>query len=161
MLFFFFISFLFSPKINIKFFISKNEENFLFKIEEKSTLFPINKKYLITDNFWNILCKIKKNLFINFFRKKWLISFKNKEIFIKEEFIFLWLLRKFIPFWYLIKTNFIFIEKNNSQNILWIFKRRFELSWNFELNMEKDENNLIPKEIVIWMAILLDIWENW
>jgi hypothetical protein len=64
-----------------------------------------------------------------------------------------------MPFWKLIRTNFIFTEVD-SWDILWIFKRKFELFDNYTLDLSNDMAYRVPRQLSLWMAILLDTWEK-
>ncbi len=149
------------PKKHILFF--KNEKDIKweseFEIKEDSTFQMINKTYTMVNKNKEVICKFRKNIFTNIFRKKWHMIFDWKHLEIKEDSIFLGLLRRFIPFGKLIRTNFIFIDAKNQDN-LWIFKRKFELFDNYTLDLSNDVDYRIPRQLSIWMAILLDTWEK-
>jgi hypothetical protein len=108
---------------------------------------------------WDILAKFKKNIFTDILRKKWELEFAWKKIIIKEDSIILSILRRIMPYWNFIRTNFVFIDLETWEN-LGIFKRKFELFDNYLLDLSKDISYKIPRQIALWMAILLDTWEK-
>lgn len=156
-----FISLYIFPERHIKFFKNDLDVNWEpeFEIKEDSKYQFINKTYTMLNKEKEIICKYKKNVFTNILRKKWHMEFDWKHLEIKEDSIILWLLRRFMPFWQLIRTNFIFTDANSWDN-LWIFKRKFELFDNYVLDLSNDNTYRVPRQLAIWMAILLDTWEG-
>lgn len=106
-----------------------------------------------------IICKFRKNVFTDIFRKKWHMEFDGKHIEVVEDSIILGLLRRFMPYGNLIRTNFIFVD-TTSQDTLWIFKRKFELFDNYSLDLSADTAFRVPRQLSLGMAILLDTWEK-
>jgi len=149
------------PKKHITFFKSDKETKWdpEFEIKEDSKFQFFNKTFTMLDNEKQIICKFRKNVFTDILRKKWHMEFEWNHIEIKEDSILLWLLRRFGPFWNLIRTNFIFTNVWSNE-ALGMFKRKFELFDNYTLDLSNDTENKIPRQLSLWMAILLDTWEK-
>jgi len=108
-----------------------------FEIKEDSKFQIINKTYTMINSEKEVICKFRKNMFTDIFRKKWHMNFNWKHIEIKEDSVILSLLRRFMPYGNLIRTNFIFTDIE-TQEILWTFKRKFELFDNYSLDLSND-----------------------
>ncbi len=156
-----FLAIFVSPKKHIRFFKSASDtkKKWLFEIKEDSKFQMINKTYTMINKDQEVICKFRKNIFTDVIRKKWHMEFDGKHIEIKEDSIILWLLRRFMPFWKLIRTNFIFTDLKSQDN-LWIFKRKFELFDNYSLDLSNDRAYRVPRQLSIWMAVLLDTGEK-
>lgn len=120
----------------------------------------VHKHFTLKHNGVEI-AQFDKNIFTDILRKKWHMYYNGKHILIKEESVILGILRRIgIPF---IRTNFIFLDITNdpkSNIIIGYFKRKFEIFDNYLLDMTNDPSFLVPREIAICMAILLDCGER-
>jgi hypothetical protein len=148
---------------SIEFYMSENEmnqKNPEFIITQDNIYEIINQNYTLKHNEKEI-AKFSKNIFTNILRKTWHLHFDNKHIIIKEESVVLGILRRLgIPF---IRTNFIFIDATHdpkSSQIIGYFKRKFEIFDNYLLDMTSDPAFIVPREIGICMAVLLDCGER-
>lgn len=147
----------------IEFYLSEedaNRENAEFTISQDNTYEFIHKHYTLRHN-GAVIAQFDKNIFTDILRKKWHINFNGKHILVKEESVILGILRRlWIPF---IRTNFIFLDitvSPQSDEIIGYFKRKFEIFDNYLLDMTNDPSFVIPREIAICMAVLLDCWER-
>lgn len=147
----------------IEFYLSEadmNKNDSEFTITQDNLYEFIHKNYTLKHNGEEI-AKFDKNIFTDILRKKWHMYYGGKHILIKEESVILWIMRRLgIPF---IRTNFIFLDVTNdpkSTNIIGYFKRKFEIFDNYLLDMSNDPSFIVPREIAICMAILLDCGER-
>jgi hypothetical protein len=153
------------PKRHIEFHKSESDEKWLpeFIVEQNSKWEIITKNYTLRDANWNLMAKFRKNLFTDILRKTWHIHFWSKHIVVKEDSIILGLLRRLSPISWLIRTNFIFVDVTSnpkSNEIIWYFKRKFELFDNYVLDLNNDSAFWVPRQIALCMAVLLDSWER-
>jgi DNA-directed RNA polymerase subunit RPC12/RpoP len=148
---------------DIEFYLSeadmdKNDSE--FTIHQDNLYELVHKTYTLKRNGVEI-AKFDKNIFTDILRKKWHMYYNGKHILVKEESVILGIMRRLgVPF---IRTNFIFIDITSdpkSINILGYFKRKFEIFDNYLLDMTSDPSFIIPREIAICMAILLDCGER-
>lgn len=137
-----------------------NKNKTEFNISQDNTYEFINKHFTLRQNGVEI-AQFTKNIFTDILRKKWHMFYDGKHILIKEESVILGILRRLgIPF---IRTNFIFLditENPQSDVIVGYFKRKFEIFDNYLLDMTNDPTFIVPREIAICMAILLDCGER-
>lgn len=147
----------------IEFYLSEedmNKNDSEFSISQDNLYEFVHKNYTLRRNGTEI-AQFKKNVFTDILRKKWHMYYNGKHILIKEESVILGIMRRFgVPF---IRTNFIFLDITNdpnSVNIIGYFKRKFEIFDNYLLDMSSDPSFIVPREIAICMAILLDCGER-
>lgn len=152
-----------ASKRGIEFYLSEedmNKNKTEFNISQDNTYEFINKHFTLRQNGVEI-AQFTKNIFTDILRKKWHMFYDGKHILIKEESVILGILRRLgIPF---IRTNFIFLditENPQSDVIVGYFKRKFEIFDNYLLDMTNDPTFIVPREIAICMAILLDCGER-
>lgn len=152
-----------SSRRNIEFYMSEddmNKNDSEFSISQDNLFEFIKKRYTLNQN-GKAIAQFEKNIFTDILRKKWHIYYNGKHILVKEESVILGILRRLgIPF---IRTNFIFIDITSnpkSDVILGYFKRKFEIFDNYLLDMSNDPAFIVPREIAICMAVLLDCGER-
>lgn len=155
------VAILITPKRHIDFYQSESDtlQAPEMSIQEDSRYPVINKTYTMLDTHKEVVCRFRKNIFTNIIRKTWHMEFEDTHIEVKEDSIFLWLLRRFMPFWKFIRTNFIFID-TLSGNQVWIFKRKFQVFDNYSLDLSEDIDYKISRKLSIGMAVLLDTGER-
>jgi hypothetical protein len=152
-----------AAKRGIEFYLSEedmNKNDPEFTISQDNTYEFIHKRFTLRHNGTEI-AHFEKNIFTDILRKKWHMYYSGRHILIKEESVVLGILRRLgIPF---IRTNFIFLdvtENPKSDIIIGYFKRKIEIFDNYLLDMTNDPSFIVPREIGICMAILLDCGER-
>ena len=147
----------------IEFYLSEDDMNRSdpeFTISQNNLYEIIHKNYSLKQNDVEI-ARFEKNTFTDILRKKWHMHYNGKHILVKEDSVVLGILRRlWVPF---IRTNFIFIDITTdpkSNIIIGYFKRKFEIFDNYLLDMTSDPSFIVPREIAICMAIVLDTGER-
>lgn len=155
-----------SPKRHIEFFFSEqdadNKAPEFVVSQDKKIEFP-NQNYTLRDASGSTVAKFRKNIFTDILRKTWHIEFAWKHIIIKEDSIILGLLRRLLPYGEFIRTNFIFLDVTHdlkSSQIIGYFKRKYELFDNYSLDMTNDPTYIVPRQLALCIAILLDTGEK-
>jgi predicted Zn finger-like uncharacterized protein len=155
-----------SPKRHIEFFFSEGDVEAKqpeFVVSQDGKLEFPTQHFTLRDASGNTVAKFRKNVFTDIFRKTWHMEYSGKHVVVREDSVILGLLRRWMPFGQLIRTNFIFQDVTNGSkptDILGYFKRKFELFDNYSLDMTNDPTYSVPRQLALCMAILLDTGER-
>jgi uncharacterized protein YxjI len=134
-----------------------------FTVTQDKKIELITQNYTLRDKMGIPVAFFSKNQFTNIIRRKWHVRYGNKYVLIQEDSIILSLMRRLLPFWQFIRTNFVYFQmKNHTEKwiILGMFKRKIELFDNYVLDLSPDPSYSIPRQVAIAIAVLLDTGEK-
>jgi uncharacterized protein YxjI len=121
----------------------------------------INATYTVRDANGTPLALFRKNYLFNFFRRKWEVLGPDGQVqwVAREDSIILSLVRRFVPFMSLLRTNFIF-QPAGSDTIIGEFKRKMTILDRYALDLSADRNRALDRRVAVALGVMLDTGER-
>ena len=77
----------------------------------------------------------------------------------REDSMILSLVRRFVPFMGLLRTNFIF-QPAGSDKVIGEFKRKMTILDRYALDLSADRNRILDRRVAVALAVMLDTGER-
>jgi uncharacterized protein YxjI len=129
-------------------------------IQENKFVFP-TATFTVQGADGIVLARLRKNYLYNFIRRKWeiLTPGGSVEWVAREDSMILSLMRRFVPFMGLLRTNFIF-QPAGGQQIVGEFRRRMTILDRYVLDLKADPKRAFDRRVAVALGVMLDTGER-
>jgi len=152
-----------SLKRHVLFYRDESRTDKLIDVLQDKKIHIIVATFTLRSATGEVIAKFRKNYLHNFIRRKWQVIAPSGEVIctVKEDSIILSILRRFLgPLFYsLLRTNFIFCRQE-SDEIIGEFNRKFTLFDRYVLDMSSDPTRSLDRRIALAMGVMLDTGER-
>jgi len=150
-----------SKKRHVSFYTSEDKAVRVLEVLQDRKLQLITRTYTLRDADGTELASFRKNYLFNLFRRKWeVVSPDGKvEWIAREDSIILSLVRRFVPFMELLRTNFIF-QRAGSERIVGEFKRKLTILDRYVLDLTADRERAFDRRVAVALGVMLDTGER-
>ncbi|MBI2931309.1 MAG: hypothetical protein HYY16_06630 [Planctomycetes bacterium] len=150
------------PKRHVYIYRDDSKRELLLQVDQDKKFTPIVATYTVKNATGTCLANLKKNYLYNFFRKRWYCFSPTGRLIsvIKEDSLILSLLRRFLGSLYgILRTNFVFLKEDGEQ-IIGEFNRKFTLLDRYVLDMSRDVENHLDPRLAVAIGVMLDTGER-
>ena len=150
-----------SQKRHVSFYTSEDKSVRVLEVLQDEKVQFITRTYTLRDADGTELARFRKNYLFNLVRRKWeVVSPDGKvEWVAREDSIILSLVRRFVPFMELLRTNFIF-QPAGSERIVGEFKRKMTILDRYALDLTADRARAFDRRIAVALGVMLDTGER-
>jgi uncharacterized protein YxjI len=150
-----------SKKRHVSFFTSEAKTSRVLEVLQDRKIAFINATYTVRDAQGAPLALFRKNYLFNFFRRKWEVLSPDAQLqwVAREDSIILSLVRRFVPFMGLLRTNFVF-QAAGSDKVIGEFKRKMTILDRYALDLSADRNRTLDRRVAVALAVMLDTGER-
>jgi len=150
-----------SKKRHVSFFTGEDKTSRVLEVLQDKKLTFINATYTVRDAQGTSLALFRKNYLFNFFRRKWVVLSPDGQLqwVAREDSIILSLVRRFVPFMGLLRTNFIF-QPAAGDKVIGEFKRKMTLFDRYVLDLSADRSRALDRRVAVALAVMLDTGER-
>ena len=150
-----------SKKRHVSFYTSEDKTSRVLEVLQDRKLMFINATYTVRDADGTPLALFRKNYLFNLFRRKWEVLSSDGQVqwVAREDSIILSLVRRFVPFMNLLRTNFIF-QPAGSDEIIGEFKRKMTILDRYALDLSADRNRTLDRRVAVALGVMLDTGER-
>jgi len=150
-----------SKKRHVSVYTSDDRAVRLLGVQQDRKYQFITATYTVQGADGTVLAVLRKNYLYNFIRRKWeVVSPSGKvEWVAREDSIILSLMRRFVPFMNLLRTNFIF-QPAGSQQVVGEFKRRMTILDRYVLDLKADSARAFDRRVAVALGVMLDTGER-
>jgi uncharacterized protein YxjI len=150
-----------SKKRHVSFYTSEDKTSRVLEVLQDRKVMLINATYTVRDANGTPLALFRKNYLFNFFRRKWEVLSPDGQVqwVAREDSIILSLVRRFVPFMSLLRTNFIF-QPAGSEEIIGEFKRKMTILDRYALDLSADRNRALDRRVAVALGVMLDTGER-
>jgi len=148
-------------KRHVSFYTSEDKAVRVLEVIQDKKLQFITRTYTLRDAEGTELARFRKNYLFNLVRRKWeVVSPDGKvEWIAREDSIILSLVRRFVPFAELLRTNFIF-QPAGSERIVGEFKRKMTILDRYALDLTADRVRAFDRRVAVALGVMLDTGER-
>jgi len=150
-----------SKKRHVSFYTSDDRSVRLLGVQQDKKYQFITATYTVQGADGTVLAQFRKNYLYNFIRRKWEVLGPSGQVewVAREDSIILSLMRRFVPFMGLLRTNFIF-QPAGSQKIVGEFKRRMTILDRYVLDLKADGTHAFDRRVAVALGVMLDTGER-
>jgi uncharacterized protein YxjI len=150
-----------SKKRHVSFYTSEDKTVLVLEVLQDQKLHAVNATYTVRDAEGTVVALFRKNYLYNVFRKKWDVLRPNGEVewVAREDSIILSLVRRFVPYMSLIRTNFIF-QRAGSERVIGEFRRKLTILDRYALDLSADRTRAFDRRIAVALGVMLDTGER-
>jgi uncharacterized protein YxjI len=150
-----------SKKRHVSFYTGESRAARLLEIVQDKKVQFITATYTVRDAEGLVLARFKKNYLFNLFRRKWEVLSPDGRIewVAREDSIILSLVRRFVPFMGLLRTNFIF-QPVGSETVIGEFRRKLTLLDRYVLDLKADRARAFDRRVAVALGVMLDTGER-
>jgi uncharacterized protein YxjI len=150
-----------SKKRHVSFFTGEDKSSQVLEVLQDKKVTFINATYTVRDAQGAPLAMFRKNYLFNFFRRKWEVLTPDGRLqwVAREDSIILSLVRRFVPFMNLLRTNFIF-QPAGSDKVIGEFKRKMTILDRYALDLSADRNRTLDRRVAVALGVMLDTGER-
>ncbi len=150
-----------SKKRHVSFFTNEDKTSRVLEVLQDKKIAFINATYTVRDAQGAPLALFRKNYLFNFFRRKWEVLSPDAQLqwVAREDSIILSLVRRFVPFMGLLRTNFIF-QLAGSDKVIGEFKRKMTILDRYALDLTADRNRTLDRRVAVALGVMLDTGER-
>lgn len=152
-----------SPKRHVHFYHDASKGQQVLRILQDRKFTPINATYTVLDASGQVIARLHKNYLYNFFRKRWYIYGLDGSVqfMAMEDSVVLSLLRRALgPMYGLLRTNFIIVRGENSEDEIGQFNRKFTLLDRYVLDLSDDPQRTFDRRVALALGLMLDTGER-
>ena len=148
-------------KRHVSFYTSEDKSVRVLEVLQDEKVQFITRTYTLRDAEGTELARFRKNYLFNLIRRKWeVVSPEGKvEWVAREDSIILSLVRRFVPFMELLRTNFIF-QPAGSERIVGEFKRKMTILDRYALDLTADRARAFDRRVAVALGVMLDTGER-
>lgn len=150
-----------SKKRHISFYTGEDKTVRLLEVLQDQKVSFINATYTVRDADGLVLARFRKNYLFNFFRRKWEVMRPQGAVewVAREDSIILSLVRRFVPFMGLLRTNFI-IQRVGSDRVSGEFRRKMTILDCYALDLTADRTRAFDRRVAVALGVMLDTGER-
>ena len=150
-----------SKKRHVSFYTSEDKTTRVLEVLQDQTVHFINATYTVRDADGVELARFRKNYLFNLIRRKWEVLGPDGRVqwVAREDSIILSLVRRFVPFMELLRTNFIF-QPAGSDKIVGEFRRKMTILDRYVLDLGADRARAFDRRIAVALGVMLDTGER-
>jgi uncharacterized protein YxjI len=158
---FFVVMMALSKKRHVSFYTSEDKTLRVLEVIQDRKLQFITRTFTLRDAQGTELARFRKNYLFNLFRRKWEVVSPagTVEWVAREDSIILSLVRRFVPFMELLRTNFIF-QPAGSERIVGEFKRKLTILDRYVLDLTADRARAFDRRVAVALGVMLDTGER-
>jgi uncharacterized protein YxjI len=150
-----------SKKRHVSFYTSEDKSVRVLEVLQDQKLHFVNATYTVLDAEGVVLARFRKNYLFNLIRRKWEVLRPDGGIewVAREDSIILSLVRRFVPFMGLLRTNFIF-QPAGSDRVVGEFRRKFTILDRYVLDLGADRARAFDRRVAVALGVMLDTGER-
>jgi uncharacterized protein YxjI len=150
-----------SKKRHVSFFTNADKTTRVLEVLQDRKLVFLNATYTVRDAQGAELARFRKNFLFNLIRRKWEVLAPDGRVewVAREDSIILSLVRRFVPFMELLRTNFIF-QRAGSDAVVGEFKRKMTILDRYVLDLTADRARAFDRRIAVALGVMLDTGER-
>ncbi len=150
-----------SKKRHVSFFTNADKTTKVLEVFQDKKLVFLNATYTVRDAQGAELARFRKNYLFNLFRRKWEVLAPDGRVewVAREDSIILSLVRRFVPFMELLRTNFIF-QRAGSEAVVGEFKRKMTILDRYVLDLGADRARAFDRRVAVALGVMLDTGER-
>jgi uncharacterized protein YxjI len=157
----FFVAMYLSRKRHVSFYTGEDKAVRLLEVLQDQKVHFITVTYTVRDAEGVTLAQLRKNYLYNLIRRKWEVLSPSGTIewVAREDSIILSLMRRFVPFMGLLRTNFIF-QPAGSERVVGEFRRKMTLLDRYALDLSADQARAFDRRVAVALGVMLDTGER-
>jgi uncharacterized protein YxjI len=150
-----------SKKRHVSFFTNADKTTRVLEVLQDRKVVFLNATYTVRDAQGSELARFRKNYLFNLFRRKWEVLTPDGRVewVAREDSIILSLVRRFVPFMELLRTNFIF-QRAGSEAVVGEFKRKMTILDRYVLDLTADRARAFDRRVAVALGVMLDTGER-
>jgi uncharacterized protein YxjI len=150
-----------SKKRHVSFYTEESRATRLLEVVQDRKVQFITATYTIRDADGLVLALLRKNYLYNLIRRKWEVLTPDGRVewVAREDSIILSLVRRFVPFMGLLRTNFIF-QPVGSEQVIGEFRRKLTLLDRYVLDLKADRTRAFDRRVAVALGVMLDTGER-
>jgi uncharacterized protein YxjI len=150
-----------SKKRHVSFYTGESRAARLLEVVQDKKVQFITATYTVRDADGLVLAQFKKNYLFNLIRRKWEVLSPDGKVewVAREDSIILSLVRRFVPFMGLLRTNFIF-QPAGSEKVIGEFRRKMTLLDRYVLDLKADRTRAFDRRVAVALGVMLDTGER-
>jgi uncharacterized protein YxjI len=150
-----------SKKRHVSFYTGEDKAVRLLEVLQDRKFQFLTATYTVQSADGTVLARLRKNYLYNFIRRKWevLDPGGSVEWVAREDSIILSLVRRFVPFMGLLRTNFIF-QPAGSQKVVGEFRRKLTILDRYVLDLKADAARAFDRRVAVALGVMLDTGER-
>jgi uncharacterized protein YxjI len=148
-------------KRHVSFYTREDRSERVLEVLQDSKLHFVVATYTVQDADGTVLARFRKNYLYNLVRRKWDILRPDGTVewVAREDSIILSLVRRFVPFMGLIRTNFIF-QPAGKEQVIGEFRRKFTILDRYVLDLTADRARAFDRRVAVALGVMLDTGER-
>jgi uncharacterized protein YxjI len=148
-------------KRHVSFYTRDDRTERVLEVLQDSKLHFIIATYTVRNADGIVLARLRKNYLYNLVRRKWEILRPDGTVewVAREDSIILSLVRRFVPFMSLIRTNFIF-QPAGKEQVIGEFRRKFTILDRYALDLSADRSRAFDRRVAVALGVMLDTGER-
>jgi uncharacterized protein YxjI len=150
-----------SKKRHVSFYTSDDRTVRVLEVLQDQKLHFVNATFTVRDSEGSVLARFRKNYLFNLFRRKWEVLNPSGAVewVAREDSIILSLVRRFVPFMGLLRTNFIY-QRVGSDRVLGEFRRKLTILDRYVLDLSADRARSLDRRVAVALGVMLDTGER-
>jgi uncharacterized protein YxjI len=150
-----------STKRHVSFYTSDDKTVRVLEVLQDQKLHFVNATFTVRDAEGKVLARFRKNYLFNLFRRKWEVLHPGGAVawVAREDSLILSLVRRFVPFMGLLRTNFIF-QRAGSDRVVGEFRRKLTILDRYALDLSADRARAFDRRIAVALGVMLDTGER-
>jgi uncharacterized protein YxjI len=156
-----FVGMTLGKKRHVSFYTSQDRAVRVLEVLQDRKFNVISATYTVLDAGGVVLARLRKNYLISLIRRKWEVLDADGAVLwvAKEDSMILSLVRRFVPFMGLLRTNFIF-QRGASASIVGEFRRKMTLLDRYVLDLNADTTRALDRRVAVALGVMLDTGER-
>jgi uncharacterized protein YxjI len=150
-----------SKKRHVSFYTGESRAARLLEVVQDQKVHFVTATFTVRDADGLVLARFRKNYLFNLIRRKWEVLSPDGRIewVAREDSIILSLVRRFVPFMGLLRTNFIF-QPAGSEKVIGEFRRKMTLLDRYVLDLKADRTRAFDRRVAVALGVMLDTGER-
>jgi uncharacterized protein YxjI len=150
-----------SKKRHVSFYTSEDKTVRVLEVLQDQKLHFVSATFTVRDADGAVLARFRKNYLYNLIRRKWEVLSPGGAIVwvAREDSIILSLVRRFVPFMGLLRTNFIF-QPAGSDRVVGEFRRKLTILDRYVLDLTADRARAFDRRVAVALGVMLDTGER-
>lgn len=150
-----------SKKRHVSFYTGEDRTVRVLEVLQDQKVHFLNATFTLRDADGVVLARFRKNYLYNLIRRRWQLLTPAGEVawVAREDSIILSLVRRFVPFMSLLRTNFIF-QRPGSERVIGEFKRKMTILDRYVLDLGADRARAMDRRIAVALGVMLDTGEH-